>query len=80
MLTWTKPFAFGSSYVPIITSYVAYHLHSDVFLLSMKILNILTKLPAFRGLAVLLKQLRLGLDIALLTSYRLVASNPHCKL
>jgi nuclear pore complex protein Nup205 len=48
--------AFGSNYVPTIASYVAYRSHPEVSLLSVKILNILTRSPAFPSLAVLLER------------------------
>jgi len=51
-----QAFAFGSNYVPTIASYVAYRSHPEVSLLSVKILNILTKSPAFPSLAVLLER------------------------
>ena len=48
--------SFGSNYVPTIASYVAYRSHPEVSLLSVKILNILTRSPAFPSLAVLLER------------------------
>jgi nuclear pore complex protein Nup205 len=48
--------SFGSNYVPTIASYVAYRSHPEVSLLSVKILNILTRSSAFPSLAVLLER------------------------
>ena len=48
--------SFGSNFVPTIASYVAYHSHPEVPLLSVKILNLLTRSPAFASLTVLLER------------------------
>ena len=48
--------SFGSNFVPIIASYVTYRSHPEVSLLSVKILNLLTRSPAFPSLAVLLER------------------------
>ena len=46
--------SFGSNFVPTIASYVTCRSHPEVSLLSVKILNLLTRSPAFSSLAVLL--------------------------
>jgi len=51
MLAWTKPLHLDQNYVPTTTSYVAYRLHPEVFLPSMKVLNNLTKSLAFPSLS-----------------------------
>jgi nuclear pore complex protein Nup205 len=48
--------SFGSNFVPTIASYVTYRSHPEVSLLSVKILNLLTRSPAFSGVAVLLER------------------------
>ena len=48
--------SFGSNFVPTIASYVTYRSHPEVSLLSVKILNLLTRSPAFSSLAVLLER------------------------
>ncbi len=48
--------SFGSNFVPTIASYVTYHSHPEVALLSVKILNLLARSPAFSSLAVLLER------------------------
>ncbi|KAI0289640.1 nucleoporin Nup186/Nup192/Nup205 [Russula brevipes] len=48
--------SFGSNFVPTIASYVAYRSHPEVSLLSVKILNLLTRSSAFPSLAVLLER------------------------
>ena len=48
--------SFSSNYVPIVAVYVSYRTHPEVSLLSVKILNLLTKSPAFANLATLLER------------------------
>jgi nuclear pore complex protein Nup205 len=48
--------SFGSNFVQTIASYVTYRSHPEVSLLSVKILNILTRSPAFSSLTVLLER------------------------
>ncbi|KAI0297000.1 nucleoporin Nup186/Nup192/Nup205 [Multifurca ochricompacta] len=47
--------SFSSNYVPAIAAYVAYRSHPEVSLLSVKILNLLTRSSAFSSLAILLE-------------------------
>ncbi len=48
--------SFTSNYVPTIVAYVAFRSHPEVSLLSVKILSLLTKSPAFPSLATLLER------------------------
>jgi nuclear pore complex protein Nup205 len=48
--------SFSPNHVPIIAVYVAYRSHPEVSLLSVKILNLLTRSPAFASLATLLER------------------------